>query len=77
MAFQARQRDPIFDAATQAVIERRGKELIGVGLVLLGLTIALIVGSYAPEDPPAGLPPPMDPCRTGWVCQVPTWPPRS
>ena len=51
MAFQARQRDPIFDAATQAVIERRGKELIGVGLVLLGVAIALIVGSYAPEDP--------------------------
>ncbi|WP_300518011.1 DNA translocase FtsK [Aliiroseovarius sp.] len=51
MAFQARQRDPIFDAATQAVIERRGKELVGVGLVLLGLAIALTVGSYAPEDP--------------------------
>ena len=51
MAFQARQRDPIFDAATQAVIERRGKELIGVGMVLAGLAIALIVGSYAPEDP--------------------------
>ncbi|WP_421702068.1 DNA translocase FtsK 4TM domain-containing protein [Aliiroseovarius sp.] len=51
MAFQARQRDPIFDAATQAVIERRSKELIGVGMVLLGLAIALIVGSYAPEDP--------------------------
>ena len=51
MAYQARQRDPIFDAATQAVIERRGKELVGVGLVLVGLAIALIVGSYAPEDP--------------------------
>jgi len=51
MAYQARQRDPIFDATTQAVIERRGKELVGVGLILLGVLVALIVGSYAPEDP--------------------------
>ncbi len=51
MAYQARQRDPIFDAATQAVIERRGKEIIGAGLLMLGLAIALIVGSYTPEDP--------------------------
>ncbi|MCI2400193.1 DNA translocase FtsK [Aliiroseovarius subalbicans] len=51
MAYQARQRDPIFDATTQAVIERRSKELLGVGLIVLGILVALVVGSYAPEDP--------------------------
>ena len=30
MAYQARHRDPLFDSDTQAIIERRGKELIGV-----------------------------------------------
>ena len=51
MAFQAKQRDPIFDSGTQAVIERRGKELIGIGLIVVGIVIALILGSYSPEDP--------------------------
>ena len=51
MAFQARQRDPIFDETTQALIERRGMELIGVVLLGLGALAALVVASYAPEDP--------------------------
>ncbi|MCK0126116.1 DNA translocase FtsK 4TM domain-containing protein, partial [Gelidibacter sp. F2691] len=51
MAYQAKQRDPIFDSTTQAVIERRGKELLGIGLIALGIMIALILGSYSPEDP--------------------------
>ena len=51
MAYQAKQRDPIFDSNTQAVIERRGKELLGLGLIALGIILALILGSYSPEDP--------------------------
>ncbi|UWQ14490.1 DNA translocase FtsK 4TM domain-containing protein [Aliiroseovarius sp. M344] len=51
MAYQAKQRDPIFDSNTQAVIERRGKELLGLGLIALGVIVALILGSYTPEDP--------------------------
>ncbi|WP_298562304.1 DNA translocase FtsK [uncultured Aliiroseovarius sp.] len=51
MAYQAKQRDPIFDSTTQAVLERRGKELLGIGLIALGIVIALILGSYSPEDP--------------------------
>ncbi|WP_371170444.1 DNA translocase FtsK [Aliiroseovarius sp. 2305UL8-7] len=51
MAYPAKQRDPIFDSNTQAVIERRGKELLGLGLIALGIIIALILGSYSPEDP--------------------------
>ncbi len=31
-SYQARQRDPLLDSDTQAILERRGKELLGVGL---------------------------------------------
>ncbi len=51
MAYQARQRDPLFDRDTQAVIERRGTELLGLLLLALGISTALIVGSYSPDDP--------------------------
>ncbi|WP_424943420.1 DNA translocase FtsK [Aliiroseovarius crassostreae] len=51
MAFQTKQRDPIFDSGTQAVIEKRGKELIGIALMVAGVIVALILGSYSPEDP--------------------------
>ena len=51
MAFQARQRDPLFDSDTQAIIERRGKELVGLTLIGLALLAALMLGSYSPDDP--------------------------
>ncbi|MDA8586431.1 DNA translocase FtsK 4TM domain-containing protein [Rhodobacteraceae bacterium] len=51
MAYQARQRDPLFDSDTQAIIERRGKELIGMVLVGLAVLIAFALGSYSPDDP--------------------------
>ena len=49
--FQSRQRDPLVDPNTQVMLERRGKELIGIGLVLLALLFAAILGSYSPQDP--------------------------
>jgi len=51
MAYQTRGRDPLFDSNMQAAIERRGRELLGVGLVCLGVMAALMIGSYTPEDP--------------------------
>ncbi|WP_406646471.1 DNA translocase FtsK [Aliisedimentitalea scapharcae] len=51
MAFQTRSRDPLLDSNMQAAIERRGKELVGICLILLGLATAAMVGSYTPEDP--------------------------
>jgi DNA segregation ATPase FtsK/SpoIIIE, S-DNA-T family len=50
-SYQAKRRDPLLDHQTQAVIERRGKELIGAGLLTLGVLVALMLGSYVPDDP--------------------------
>ncbi|MFT6912520.1 MAG: S-DNA-T family DNA segregation ATPase FtsK/SpoIIIE, partial [Paracoccaceae bacterium] len=51
MAYQAKQRDPLLDSTMQAAIERRSKELIGIGLLGAGLAVAAILGSYSPDDP--------------------------
>ncbi|MEP5154230.1 DNA translocase FtsK 4TM domain-containing protein [Planktotalea sp.] len=51
MAYQARGRDPLLDSNMQAMIEKRGKEMIGVALIVLGVLAAMIVGSYTPSDP--------------------------
>ena len=51
MAFQTRSRDPLLDSNMQAQIEKRGKELIGIALICLGLAAAAMIGSYTPDDP--------------------------
>ena len=38
-SWQAKGRDPLFDQNTQAALERRGKELIGAGLVVLAAVL--------------------------------------
>ena len=50
-SWQAKHRDPLFDQSTQAALERRGKELLGAGLIVLGLLIAAMLVSYTPDDP--------------------------
>ncbi|MGR3660366.1 MAG: DNA translocase FtsK [Paracoccaceae bacterium] len=50
-SYQAKQRNPLFDSNTQAVLERRSKELIGVVLLVGALLTAMILWSYVPEDP--------------------------
>ncbi|MEM8630707.1 MAG: DNA translocase FtsK, partial [Pseudomonadota bacterium] len=51
MAYQARQRDPLFDAETQAILERRGRELFGLLLLALAAAAGTMLWSYSPEDP--------------------------
>ena len=48
---QARQRDPLLDEETAAVIERRGRELAGLALLAGGLALLAVMWSYAPSDP--------------------------
>ncbi len=50
-SYQSRQRDPLLDSATQAMIEKRGRELLGLALLVVGLLLAVMVGSYSPDDP--------------------------
>ncbi len=50
-SYQARQRDPLLDQGTQAMLERRGRELLGLVLVLVALGFTLMLWSYSPEDP--------------------------
>ncbi|WP_243611816.1 DNA translocase FtsK [Shimia aestuarii] len=51
MAYQARGRDPLLDSTTQAAIEKRGKELIGIALLVLAAMAAAMIVSYTPDDP--------------------------
>ena len=51
MAYQTRGRNPLFDSDTQAILEKRGKELVGLLLVALGAALAVTLLTYRPEDP--------------------------
>ncbi|MDU8929260.1 DNA translocase FtsK 4TM domain-containing protein [Alisedimentitalea sp. MJ-SS2] len=51
MAYQARGRDPLLDSNMAEAIEKRGKELIGIALLLTGLAAVAMFWSYAPSDP--------------------------
>jgi DNA segregation ATPase FtsK/SpoIIIE, S-DNA-T family len=50
-SYQIRGRDPLLDRNTQAILERRGTELLGIGLLILALLMAMLLGSYTPNDP--------------------------
>ena len=51
MAYQARGRDPFLDTNMALAIERRGKELVGIVLIVLACAAAAMIASYTPEDP--------------------------
>ncbi|MBM1815849.1 DNA translocase FtsK [Pseudosulfitobacter pseudonitzschiae] len=51
MAYQTRGRDPLLDTNMAEAIEKRGKELIGIALLVAGLMAAAMIGSYTPDDP--------------------------
>ena len=49
--YQTRQRDPLLDQGTQAMLERRSRELFGLLLCAVGLAFAALLFSYSPDDP--------------------------
>ena len=51
MAYQTRGRDPLLDSNMAEAIEKRGKELLGLVLIVLGVMAAMMIGSYTPDDP--------------------------
>ena len=51
MAYQTRGRDPLLDSNMQAMIEKRGKELLGIGLAVIAVLAAMVMASYSPDDP--------------------------
>ncbi len=50
-SYQVRQRDPLLDQSVQAMLERRGRELLGLVLVCIAFGFALMLLSYSPDDP--------------------------
>ncbi len=51
MAYSGRQRDQILDERMWEVIERRGREMLGLALIVLAALLGLALASYAPTDP--------------------------
>ncbi len=51
MAYQTRGRDPLLDSNMAEAIEKRGRELLGLALIMLGVMAAMMIGSYTPDDP--------------------------
>jgi S-DNA-T family DNA segregation ATPase FtsK/SpoIIIE len=51
MAYQTRGRDPLLDSNMAEAIEKRGKELLGLALILVGVMAVLMIASYTPDDP--------------------------
>ena len=51
MAYQTRGRDPLLDSTMAEAIEKRGKELLGLALLVLGAMAAAMIVSYHPDDP--------------------------
>ena len=51
MTYHVRSRDPLIDEQTQVNLARRGREGVGVLLILGALVLALALGTHHPEDP--------------------------
>jgi S-DNA-T family DNA segregation ATPase FtsK/SpoIIIE len=51
MAYQTRHRDPLLETHMQEAIQRRGSELLGLVMIVFGIAVALMLGTYSPDDP--------------------------
>lgn len=50
-SYQTRHREPLLDQDTAAMLERRGRELLGIGLLIVALLFVMMLGSYSVSDP--------------------------
>ena len=51
MAYQTRSRSPLLDTHMQEAIQKRGRELMGLGLVAVSFIFGAMLWSYSPTDP--------------------------
>jgi len=51
MAYQVRQRNPLLESHMQEAIQKRGKELAGLMMLIVGLLVVLMIASFTPSDP--------------------------
>ncbi|SLN32139.1 DNA translocase FtsK [Roseovarius albus] len=51
MAYQTRGREPLLDSSMAEAIEKRGKEMLGLGLLALAALAAVMIATYTPDDP--------------------------
>ncbi|NYS24642.1 DNA translocase FtsK 4TM domain-containing protein [Rhodobacteraceae bacterium 2376] len=50
-SWNARHREPLLDRNAQDLLRQRGLEMLGIALVVAGVALAMILGSYSPDDP--------------------------
>jgi S-DNA-T family DNA segregation ATPase FtsK/SpoIIIE len=50
-SYQVRQRDPLLDQTTQAMLQKRSRELFGLALMAVGLAFVAMLWSYSAQDP--------------------------
>ncbi|MBN2760256.1 MAG: DNA translocase FtsK 4TM domain-containing protein [Rhodobacteraceae bacterium] len=50
-SYNINQRDPLLDSNLSALVQKRGRELVGLLLLALAFACAVMLGSYSPDDP--------------------------
>jgi DNA segregation ATPase FtsK/SpoIIIE, S-DNA-T family len=50
-SYNTRSRDPLLDSNLQALLQKRGREVLGLALIAVAGLVAVMLGSYAPSDP--------------------------
>jgi S-DNA-T family DNA segregation ATPase FtsK/SpoIIIE len=50
-SYNINQRDPLLDSNLSALVQKRGRELVGLCLLVLAFLVAVMLGSYTPDDP--------------------------
>jgi len=50
-SYNINQREPLLDSNLSALVQKRGRELVGLCLVGLAMLFAVMLGSYTPDDP--------------------------
>jgi S-DNA-T family DNA segregation ATPase FtsK/SpoIIIE len=50
-SYNTHQREPLLDRQVQAALQKRGREALGLGLIVLAGMIAMMLWTYTPSDP--------------------------